>query len=384
VGDALHVGGVETHLLSLLRHSDPSLYNWLVIASTSPDFATRANALGAQVLAWKPRHVFDAAALLRLVRLIRLHGVDLLHVHSPRASAFGRLAGRVLGLPVVVTVHLPPYYYVYGQNTFTRCKRWLYQKVEQLLNHRWTDYLIYVSSRVCREALGKGLAPRSRTTIIPNGIDLTHYVTGGDRQALRNIFGTPAQATVMCCVGRLDAQKGIDVLLEAVHLLEAKGSSPQLWLVGDGPQRAELEARSGELGLMGSVRFLGFRDDVPQLLQASDVFVLPSRFEAMPFTILEAMASGLPCVVTDVGDNAELVEDGVIGKVVPCEDPQALADAINQLALSPARRLAMGEAARQKAQHYSAEQTVARILAVYDIVLKSPNGAEKEEHPYQV
>jgi glycosyltransferase involved in cell wall biosynthesis len=372
VGDSLHVGGVETHILSLLQHGDPTLYRWLVIASASPDFERRAATLGARVLMWKPRNLWDAAAMLRLVRLIRSHGVDLLHAHGPRAAVFGRLAGRLLGLPIVVTVHLPPYYYIRGQGLTSRSKRRLYQKVEQLLNHRCTSSMIYVSSQVYREALSEGLTPRSRTAVIPNGIDLTRYATGGDKQSVRAALSTPAGATVVCCIGRLDPQKGIDVLLEAVHLLSVPGETLRVWLVGDGSERAALEVRARRLGLESSVQFLGFRDDVAELLQASDVFVLPSRYEAMPITILEAMASGLPCVVTDVGDNAELVEDGVRGKVVPREDPHALVEAMNELMLNPALRRTMGEAARHTAQRYSAEEMAGRILTTYDTVMRLP------------
>lgn len=368
-GHLLHIGGVETHLLSLLRHGNQSRYRWLIIAPTSPTFRALAEALGAQVIHWKPAHPLDVVALIRLVRLLRAEPVDLLHIQSARAALFGRMAARLLGLPVIVTVHLPPYYFAHRHGVRALFKCWFYHWAERILNVRLTDQLIYVSSRVCQEAFALNLAPRERTIVIQNGIDLTAFANDGQSSAVREALDTPPEATVLCCVGRLDEQKGVDVLLEALHQMDLDQQT-RVWLVGDGPQREALETRSRQLGLDANVRFLGFRSDVPDFIKASDIFVLPSRYEAMPMTILEAMAAGLPCVVTDVGDNAELVENGVTGRVIPPEAPGALADALKELTFDRTLRRAMGSAARQKAQRYDVRQMVARTLDIYERVLK--------------
>ncbi|MGB9873305.1 MAG: glycosyltransferase, partial [Anaerolineae bacterium] len=371
-----HVGGVEAHLLSLLRYGDRTRYHWLIVSLVSPAFQTQVEALGAQVFPWQAAHQLDIAALARLVRLFRSHHVGLVHAHSPRAALLGRVAARLLGIPVVVTVHLPPYKYVHGQGLRARFQRWLYRRAEQFLNHALTDRLIYVSSRIGREAINRGLAPFRRTTIIENGIDLSPFADCYRGHSVREELGTSPATTVLCCVGRLTEQKGMDILLEALHGLEPRKWDLRLWLIGDGPQRSMLETRARQLGLETRVQFLGWRYDVPDLLVASDIFVLPSRYEAMPMTILEAMAAGLPCVVTDVGDNALLVEDGVNGRVVSPEDPAALAGALRDLIQSPGARRVMGDAARRKAQHYSVERMVACTLAVYGQVTGcAANGA---------
>ncbi len=111
----LHIGGIETHLLSLLRYGTRNRYRWLVFALSSPTFQAQAEASGARVVPWRPAYQLDVAALIRLLHLLRVHSVNLVHAHSPRAAFFGRVAACLLGLPVVVTVHLPPYYYVRGQ-----------------------------------------------------------------------------------------------------------------------------------------------------------------------------------------------------------------------------------------------------------------------------
>lgn len=370
----LHVGGIETHLLSLLRYGDPARCRWLIIAPVSSLFRAQADAFGAQVIPWRPAHQLDVAALVRLVWLLRSHPVSLVHAHSPRAALLGRIAARLLGLPAVVTVHLPPYEYVYGPGLRARCQRWFYRCAERILNHALTDRLIYVSSRLGREAVDGGLAPRRRTLVIENGIDLSPFVDCERGQSVREELGASPAATVLCCVGRLAEQKSIDVLLEALHVLEPQRRDLRLWLVGDGPQRAALETQARRLGLDATVQFLGFRSDVPRLLLASDLFVLPSRYEAMPMAVLEAMAAGLPCVVTDVGDNALLVENGVSGRVVPSEDVPALAGTLRDLIQDPAARRTMGDAAKRKAQHYRVERMVARTLAVYEQVLGRSSG----------
>jgi glycosyltransferase involved in cell wall biosynthesis len=366
---SLHVGGVETHLLSLLRHGDASRYRWCVVAPVSSSFAAEATSLGARVVPWRPAHYLDMLALLRLAHILRHHSVDIVHSHDPRAAVLGRMAARLLGLPAIVTVHLPSYAYAHGSGARPRLKRLCYRPVDRILNHRLTRHLIYVSSSVADEALAQGLAPPDRTTVIPNGIDLTPYAASTAKQALRASIGSRPAAKALCSVGRLDVQKGMDVLLEALSRLAPARSDLDLWLAGDGPQRRALEAQARQLGIAGCVRFLGYRGDVAALLQASDVFVLASRYEAMPMTILEAMAAGLPVVVTDVGEAARLVEHGVSGLVVPSEDPPALAAALEQLLDDPEKCRQMGQAAKQSAASYSDVHMVRRTEGVYASVL---------------
>lgn len=365
----LDVGGVETHLLSLLRHGDPSRYRWLILSSTSSAFAGQARALGAQVVPWQPAHPFDVVSLIHLSRMFRLYSVDLIHAHSPRASLFGRIAARLIGRPAVVTVHLPPYYYARELGLGSQARRCIYRSIERFLNNRLTDRLIYVSSQVYQDALALGVISPDRATVIENGIDLASYQRNSSCEVVRQALDTPLEMTVLCCVGRLARQKGFDVLLEACPALKPGGRAWRIWLIGDGSEREALEAQVRRLGLEECVRFLGFRSDVPELLKASDIFVLPSRDEAMSMALLEAMAAGLPCAVTDVGDNARLVENGVSGWVVPPEAPQALANALNGLILDPTLCRTMGQAARSKAQQYDVRRMVARTLAVYEQVL---------------
>ena len=370
-GHLLDVGGVETHLLSLLRHGNIECYRWLILAPVSPSFRMLTEALGAQIIPWQVRHPLDIVALLRLVRWLREYRVDLVHTHSPRAAFLGRLAARLLRRPVIVTVHLPPYYFFRGHSVRSRFMRWLYRWNDRILNHSLTDRLIYVSSYVCQEALDQRLAPRERTTIIKNGIELTSFNDGKSKASLRQAWGISPDTILICCVCRLDVQKGVDVLLEAIHLLsiETALTEWQVWIVGDGPQRSTLENQVRQLRLGKVVQFLGLRGDVSNLLRASDVFVLPSRYEAMPMAVLEAMAAGLPSVVTRVGENPFLIENETTGFVVPPEDPHALGIALRKLVEDLGLRHRMGRIAQQRARDYDAAKMAQRIQSLYATLL---------------
>jgi glycosyltransferase involved in cell wall biosynthesis len=369
-GGLLHVGGVETHLLSLIRHSDRACYRWLVVAATSLAFAGRAHDLGATVVSWRPAHALDLRALLVLQRVLRARAADLVHVHSPRAALLGCLAGRALRRPTVVTVHLPAYYQVPGPGPGARLKRRLYQAVEGLVNRHLAERVIYVSHRVYAEALALGVASHRRSLVIENGIDLTQFGASDARAAVRSSLGTPPAAVVLCAVGRLDSQKGLNVLLDALARLPAGGW--EAWLVGDGPLALALQAQAQRLGLASRVRFLGCRDDVPRCLQAADVFALPSRYEASSLAVLEAMAAGLPCVVTAVGDNPYLVQDRVTGYLVAPDDPSALAAALAGLLQQADRRREMGARARARARAFSDRELAYRVQRVYATLLDPP------------
>jgi len=362
----LHVGGIETHLLSLLRHHDPARYRWCIMAPTSPEFAAQAQALGAHVVSWRPTNALDARALTSLVRLLRGQHTSLVHPHSPLAALYGRLAARWLRLPAVVTVHLALDDLLSRPNARTRS---LYRWVERVLNYGFTHRLIYVSPRLGRAAVEASLAPRARVRVIENGIDLSLYSQTTARQSIRQAFHLSSETLVLCCVARLEAQKGIDLLLDALSLINADSCDWQLWLVGDGHERPLLEAQARRLGLEARVKFLGYRSDVPCLLQAADVFVLPSRFEAMSIALLEAMAAGLPSVVTNVGENAHSVESGLTGTVVPPENVHDLARGLGELLTNPELRQRMGQAARRKAHAYSDQHMAEQTYAVYDSLL---------------
>lgn len=367
----LDTGGVETQLAALMRHSDPERFCWTVFADASPDFAERARACGAQLLPWAPRRTVDPGALRRLLELLRRHPVDLLHLHSPRAALYGRLAARRVRVPAVVTVHMPAGHPVGGTGVATAVKHRLYAVAERLLLGRFPGRIIHVSARAREEGRARGAAPDDRTVVIENGVALESDAGGETAAELRARLQTPTEATVLACVARLDRQKGLETLLDALHRLGPEADTLQAWLVGDGPLRRHLESRTAELGLEERVRFLGTRHDVARLLRAADLFVLPSRHETTSFALLEAMAAGLAIVATDVGDSARLLGDGACGRIVPPGEPAALADGLAELLKRRELRERLASAARERARLYSDVGMAERTQEIYRHALGS-------------
>jgi glycosyltransferase involved in cell wall biosynthesis len=357
-GHCLDVGGVETHLLSLMRRSDPEKWRWRVLARTSPGFAEKARAAGASVEPWAPRHALDAAAVSALVACARSGPLDVLHAHDPRALPLARLAGTRLHLPVVYTVHLP----VSGDTgDGSPARRRLYGAAERaILRFAPPDRIVQVSARARQESGANG---NRHVVLVPNGVDLERAASAGAREAVRAALGAGPEVVVILSVARLVPQKGLDTLIDAFARVPGR---PHLWIAGDGTQRRELEARAARLGVSDRLRLLGRRDDVADLLAAGDVFALASRHETTPIALLEAMAAGRGCVVTDVGDCRAMLGEGSAGLVVPPRDQDALAAGLAALVADRSLRDRLGQSARARTGLYSDLAMAERTATVYE------------------
>jgi glycosyltransferase involved in cell wall biosynthesis len=204
------------------------------------------------------------------------------------------------------------------------------------------------SQRVADSLLRRGVARPEHLVVIPNGIDTSRFRHSREsRESIRQSLGLANDEFAWLAIGRLAGQKAYPHLFKAFsHVIEDVPRS-KLLVVGRGPLGAELESLVRRSGLRASVSFLGFRSDVPSLLAAADALVTASRYEGMPNVVMEALASERPVVGTNVGGMSELIRDGVNGYLVPPSDPQALASAMTQLALSSTQeRLEMGTRGR--------------------------------------
>ena len=164
------------------------------------------------------------------------------------------------------------------------------------------------------------------------------------------------------------SQKGVLILLEAFKTLAPSYPKLWLWIAGDGPLRSELERTAKAFPEGNRIRFLGFREDIPEVLRSSDLFVLPSLLEAMPLTLLEAMAAGLPVIVTSVGDNPHLVSSGINGICIPPGSRDDLVKAIQTLLIDEHKRRAMSEEAKKTADSYSIARTIREYKKLYDMI----------------
>ncbi len=346
------VGGAQTYVMSLL----PALtarFDVTVAAWGPGPLRAAAERAGATYvpLQWVRRELnpwHDLRGLLELIGLFRRTRPQLVHANSSKAGVLGRLAAVIARVPVrVFTVHGWAFKAYHGLPS--RLYLWADRAMRPL-----TTSIVCVSDTERAAGLRARTCTAAQTTVIRNAVE-TEDVPAA------TLAGRPPRVV---SVGRLKEPKTFDTLLRALALLDQ--STFRASIVGDGPDRAELETLASP-----SVELLGERDDVAQLLAESDVFVLSSASEGMPMSVLEAMAAGLPIVASAVGGVPELVGDA--GILVPPRDERALTDAIASLLADPARRAQLGAAARERVlREFSIERFRAEHVALYERLLSIP------------
>jgi glycosyltransferase involved in cell wall biosynthesis len=212
------------------------------------------------------------------------------------------------------------------------------------------DATICVSNAVRDRLIADYGFAANKTLTIYNGVSASEFVPSeSNRASMRSRRGLGSEEFLLVCVARLSEVKGLDILLSAVARVLRLGLSCKCVIVGDGPLREPLSNQAQALGLCGHVFFEGFQEDVRPFLQAADAFVLTSEAEGLPLSILEAMACGLPCIVTDVGGNAEAVHNMVHGLIIARRSVDEAADAISCLVTHPRERARMSGMVRARA-----------------------------------
>ena len=329
--DSREPSGVGEHMLTLAE----ALRARFAIVLACPDCAqggvllARAGRLGIGV----KRLAEDNEATVRWMRCL---GFDLLHVHAGVGWEGHGLAaaGRAAAVPRLVrTEHLPDVITDPGQ------RRHHAEGVALV------DRIVCVSAAAAASFAAAGI-PADRLAVIRNG--LWERPPSRSRGAVRAALGADASQPVVLTTARFTPQKDHAALIDALPAVLAVHPALRVWLAGHGPLEDELRRQVAQRGLADVVRFLGQRDDVPDLLAAADLFVLPSRFEGLPLAALEAMAAALPVVATRVGGTDEAVLDGVTGRLVPPGDPQALGAAIAASLSRPAEAARLGAAGRER------------------------------------
>jgi len=296
----------------------------------------------------------------RLLRRLRSPGKRpaLLHAHEYKSVLLVGILAQLTGLPAIAS----------GHGLFTRGDPGLtlYRRLELWVLRRFVR--VAAVSTAERGRLVRAGVPADRVVVIHNGLDtdMLRSRVRRSRELVRARLGVRSGELVALAIGRLRPVKGHDVLLKAWALLQQEQFPARLWIAGDGYWREWLWQRARELGLGRSVTFLGYRDDVPDLIQAADLVVSASRDESFGLVLLEGMALGRPVVATAVGGVPELVVDGETGLLVPPEDPEALATAVRRLLSDPvlAAQLGMAGVARARSQ-FSLDATARQLAQLY-------------------
>ena len=365
----LAVGGAEQQLLELAMGIDRSRFT-PIIATLVPfpegKLEMEARAAGVEVVSLNLRGWFDFWAFLRAFRLLRRRRVDVVQPYLTPATLFGLLPALAAGTPAKIVTERC------GLRARVGLRNSLGRKIEDFLS-RFADWVVPNSQAGREYVLKRGINP-ARIRVVYNGINLKRLVSTPEKVAqVRAQMGVPPSGKVVGIVASLSPQKDHLTFLRAAKIIGEHLPQTRFAVVGDGPLRPLLEREALELGVGPLVTFLGVQRDIGAYVGSFDVAIQCSvDKEGCSNVILEAMALSKPVVATEVGGNAELVEPGVTGLLVPPQDPQALARAVVSLLEDPQRSQAMGERGSHAVRsRFSLEGMVKNYEVLYQEVLAS-------------
>lgn len=362
------IGGTRRHLVDLAGGlAERGVEVHLVVAAErQPDFREDLEHLASAGCQVRELAMVRSISPLRDVRHLRtLEGLlrsvrpDVVHTHSSKAGVLGRVASIRTGIGR--RVHTPHTLAFLFRDMFGPVRRRVFFELERRLCAR-TERVIAVSESEGRTVRESGVIDPGRVRVIPNGVEVS---SGTKRVPLDlDALGLDPRRPCAAVIGLLNVAKGQDLAIDAL------GACPelQLLLVGHGEEREALEARAARLGVAGSVRLLGFRSDVAEILASVDLLLLPSRWEGMPYVVLEAMACGVPVVATPVDGAVDLIEDGGTGWLAREVSASALGETLGQvLALTADERRDVGERGREHvARHFTRGAMVDAVVELYE------------------
>lgn len=361
-------GGTERHVLQLVRRIDPLRFSLSLVTvagggSLHGTFAERipVTVMGdpARGRRFRKSYLEQLVTLGALTRLLRERKPDILHAYLPAANVLGPVAARLAGVRRTIVSKRAMAEY--------KARFPLLRRMEPIGN-RLADVILVNSDAVRRDVERTERHWEGKFRKIYNGVTPIEPWAPDEAMAFRRREGIRADALVALCVSNFYPYKGHEELVEAAARIVPAFQNVIFLMVGrDSGTMEATRARVRARGIEGSVRFVGSRTDVPDLLRASDLFVHPSREEGFSNAILEAMAAGLPVVACDVGGNPEAVTDGETGRLVPSRNAAAFASAVAELLADPEKRKAMGEAGRHRAtERFSLDRMVGEMESLYE------------------
>ncbi len=305
----------------------------------------------------------DLGALSDLVSLLRTEKPDIVHTHTSKAGFLGRVAAKMLGHKNVV--HTPHGHVFYGY--FGGFKTKIFVLMETIAA-AFTGKIIVISEDELKDNLSRGIGKREKYEVIPHGLDPSPYLVLVDVAAKKRDLGIPAGKKVLGFAGRFAAVKGPDIFIEAVSILSKKRGDFTAVMAGAGTAEEEAKLAKQARALMdaGLLRFIGFRQDLPEAVKVFDVLAMPSRNEAFGFVALQAALAGVPVVAAAVGGIPELVLDGETGLLVLPESPRALAEGIEKILDDSALSSGLSAKAKKRAMSaFTKEKMLSSINRIY-------------------
>lgn len=316
--------------------------------------------IGVKVTNFDLKTLIDFRIIFKLVHYIKKHKIDIVETAVFPSDVYGRISARLANVPIIIsTMHRAEdhkqeaiYRALFFVDTFTMA---------------FTTKIIAVSQAVKNYLISWHKMRADKIKVIYNGLDPRNYSCDVDKATLRSALGLAPEVPIVAVVGRLVKLKGIDYFLRAASAILVAGENVQFLVVGEGPLKGDLTKQAKILGIGRNVYFAGFREDIPEILSAIDILVVPSLWEGLPLVVLEGMLSGKPIVATRVGGIPEAVKDGKSGILVPPRDVDALRDSVLELLKNPEKRKELGERGKQRAlQYFDIERMVRDYTGVYD------------------
>lgn len=301
-------------------------------------------------------------AYSQLLELLKQKPVDLIHCNTPIGGLIGRLCAKHAKVKkILYTAHGFHFYKgapVINQTLFKWGEKWL---------ARSTDILLTINQEDFTSAQSFKFRNDGKLVLIHGAGVNTGYTSTSNREKIRKEIGIPSSATMVFSAGELNKNKNNQVIIEAL----AKINSPDIYYVlcGEGKLRKELEELSKKLGVSDKVKFLGFRTDVLDILSASDIFAMPSYREGLPRSLMEAMDAGLPCIVSNIRGNADLIEEGKGGFLLSPQDILGYAKAIEKLAIDSVSRSTFGEVNQEKVKAFDFNNVKSEIKTIYKSIM---------------
>lgn len=356
------IGGVGANFLALARGmTDPGIELEFALPDDSHFFhAIRETGVPVHEVPMdrQPFRPCNARSLAMLLGLCARGRYDLVHTHCAVGGVLGRVAGKCFGARTLWSSHGWSFNYTINEGI----KGVLFRNIERAMG-LLTDRYIMLSREMLRIGHEAGIGAVKRSSLIPHGIELPDP---GDPSSKRAELGVGTEDVLLGWAGRIEPQKAPGVLIESCARVMRDRPNVKLLLVGDGPDRAELEAHADRLGVADRVIFAGWQPDAPNWMRAMDVFLLPSAWEASPIVLIEAMALAKPIVATRVGGVPETVIDGEGGLITEPGDVEALSAHLEDLVDHAERRREMGRFNRQRVEtEHTLEAMCARYAAVY-------------------
>ena len=352
---SLEVGGAQHGLLLGFPRFDLNRYEHIVCSIMGRmNMADQFRQAGIEVFSLGLKTKLDVGVAYRLNKLLRQLRPDVLHTYLLHGNVLGRVMGKLAGVPVIIS----------SERTIGQARRW--GRLATKLTNPLTD-AVEVNSKTGATAAVVDLGvPENKIKLVRSGFDIALFATSEKRQMYRSDFGIADSDHLVLFVGRMRPVKGAEFGLRAFAGAIAKQPNLRMILAGEGEQQQYLQTLSADLGIDNFVKFLGIRNDLPEIMSSADSVLIPSLNEGFPRTAIEGMAAGKPVIATDVGGTAEAVEHMVTGILVQPRDVEQMTDALVKLATDPGLRSRLGTTGQDRvSQNYAVANYVNRLDGLY-------------------